>query len=109
VFSVVSPPRRWSIAFLVGATAGTGTLLAGYLGGILGLVAIALAVAEPPRAAAIGGLLIGLGVTWIALFRRVALTCQADCVAPDLRPWVAVAAHLTGLGILVTGREVRAR
>ena len=103
------PRRRWSIGLLVGAVAGAGTLITGFIGGSLGLVAIGLAVAQPPRAPAIGGLLIGLGGAWLGLFGRVALTCQADCVAPDLRPWFAVAGVLTGLGILVTGRAVRAR
>ena len=105
----MSRRRRWSIGLLVGASAGAATLAAGYLGGLLGLVAVGLVAAKPPRAAAIGGLLIGLGGAWIALFGRVALTCQVDCVGPDLRPWLALAGVLTGLGILVTEREVRAR
>ena len=90
-------------------SSGAGTLIAGFLGGLLALVAIGLAVAEAPRAAAIGGVLIGLGGTWLVLFGRVAVTCQADCVAPDLRPWLGVAGVLTGLGGIVTAREVRAR
>jgi hypothetical protein len=89
--------------------AGAGTLITGFLGGLLALVAIGLAVAEPPRAAAIGGVLVGLGGAGLALFGRVALTCRDDCVSPDLRPWLLVAGILTGLGVLVTVRAVRAR
>ncbi len=84
-------------------------MITGFLGGLLGLAAIALAVAEPPRAAAIGGVLVGLGGAWLALFGRVALTCRDGCVAPDLGPWLLVAGVLTGLGVLVTTRERRAR
>ena len=101
--------RRWWIGLLTGAVAGVGTLAAGPTGGMIGIVAIGLAVAERPRAPAIGGVLIGLGGAWLALFGRVAVTCQADCVAPDLRPWLLVAAVLAGLGALVTARARRIR
>lgn len=101
--------RRWWIGLLSGAVAGVGTLAAGTTGGLIGLVAIALAVAERPRAAAIGGILLGLGGAWLALFGRVAVTYQGDGVAPDPRPWLLVAAVLVGLGVLVTGRAARLR
>lgn len=102
------PRRRWTIGLLTGAMAGAGALLTGLVGGLLALVAIGLAVAEPPRAATIGGVLVGLGGAWIALFGRVALTCRDDCVGPDLRAWLLIAGTLTGLGILVTARAVSA-
>ncbi len=101
--------RRWWIGLLTGAVAGVGTLAAGPTAGLIGIVAIGLVVAERPRAAAIGGVLLGLGGAWLALFGRIALTCQADCVAPDLRPWLLVAAALAGLGVLVTARTRRVR
>ena len=101
--------RRWWIGLLTGAVAGVGTLAAGSTGGLIGIVAIGLAVAERPRAAAIGGVLLGLGGAWLALFGRIALTCRAGCVTPDLRPWLLVAAALAGLGGLVTSRSRRVR
>jgi hypothetical protein len=100
--------RRWSIGALVGVAAGVATLTAGFIGGLLGLVAIGLAVIEPPRATAIGGVLVGLGSAWLALFGRVALACRVDCIAPDLGPWIAISGVLAGLGVLVTTRALRA-
>ena len=99
--------RRWVIGLVVGAVAGAGALVAGPIAGLLGLVAIVLAVAEARRAAAIGGVLIGLGGAWLALLGRVALTCRADCVAPGLEPWLLAAAVLAGLGVVVTIRARR--
>ena len=99
--------RRWVIGLVVGAVAGAGTLLAGPIAGLLGLIAIVLAVVESPRAAAIGGVLIGLGGAWLVLFGRVALTCRGDCVAPGLEPWLVAAGILAGLGVLVTLRARR--
>jgi hypothetical protein len=99
--------RRWLIGSAVGAAAGLGTLVAGTIGGLLGFIVIALAIAEPPRAPAVGGVLVGFGASWLALFGRVALTCRQDCVAPDYRPWLFAAGILAGLGILVTVRARR--
>ena len=93
----------------MGVAGGMATLTAGFIGGLLGLVAIGLAVVEPPRATAIGGVLIGLGGAWLALLGRVALTCTVDCVAPDLGPWLGISGVLAGLGALVTIRALRAR
>jgi len=101
-------PSRWLGALVVGGIAGAGSLVGGPIAGILALVAAVLVVARPPRAPAIGGLLIGIGGAWLLLFGRVAITCQMDCVAPDLGPWLAVAGVLTGLGVLVTARLARA-
>lgn len=99
--------RRWWIGLVVGSVAGAATLIAGPIGGLLGLAAIGLAVAEPPRAAAIGGVLIGIGGAWLALFGRVAITCRDDCVAPDLSPWLVAAAVFVVLGIVVSIRARR--
>jgi hypothetical protein len=99
--------RRWVTGLVVGAVAGAGTLLAGPIAGMLGLVAIILAVAGSPRAAAIGGVLIGLGLAWLTLLGRVALTCREDCVGPGLEPWLLAAGVLAGLGLVVTIRARR--
>ena len=101
--------RRWWIGLVTGVVAGTGTLLAGVIGASLGLVAILLAVAESPRQAAIGGVLVGQGIAWLLLFGRGILTCQDGCVAPDLLPWIALAVVLAALGAIVTWRVSRRR
>jgi hypothetical protein len=99
--------RRIVVGLVVGVAAGAGTLIAGPIAGLLGLAAIALAVAEAPRVPAIGGVLIGLGGAWLVLFGRVALTCRQECVGPDLGPWLAVAGVIAALGVVVTLRSIR--
>ena len=99
--------RRFWIGLVTGLIGGTGTILTGPIGGVLAIGAIGLAVAERPRAAAIGGVLLGVGVAWLALFGRVMLTCDAGCQAPDLTPWLLAAAGLTALGAIVTARASR--
>lgn len=87
---------------MVGAVAGTGILIAGVAGTAVGLIAIILAVWPPPRATAIGGVLLGLGGAWLALFGRAAMSCRDDCRAPDLMSWLAVAVGLAVLGAVVS-------
>jgi hypothetical protein len=99
--------KRWLIGLITGGVAGGGTLVAGPIAAMLGGVAVLLAVVERPRVAAIGGVLLGMGGAWLALFGRVALTCRADCASPDLAPWLSLAAIFVGLGALVTVRASR--
>jgi hypothetical protein len=99
--------RRWWIGLVTGVAGGAGTLLAGSIGGVLGIVAILLAVAETPRGGAVGGVLVGLGAAWLVLFGRAVVGCREDCVAPDLAPWLAIAVVLLALGIVVSVRARR--
>ena len=99
--------RRWWIGLVTGLVGAAGTVLTGPLGGVLAMVAIGLAVADRPRAAAIGGVLVGIGAAWSALFGRVALACQEGCDGPDLTPWIALAVVLASLGAVVTWRASR--
>jgi hypothetical protein len=100
--------HRWLIGLTVGAVAGLGTLM-GPIGGLLGLAAVALAVADPPRIAAIGGALIGFAVTWLVLVARVVMTCREGCGGSDESPWFLAAAVIGGLGVVLTGRAARRR
>ena len=99
--------KRWLIGLITGGVAACGLLVAGPIAGALGVVAVLLAVVERPRAAAIGGVLLGIGGAWLVLFGRVALTCRVDCASPDLAPWLSLAAGFVGLGALVTVRASR--
>jgi hypothetical protein len=58
-------------------------------------------------AAAIGGLLTGIGACWLVLLGRVAITCQATgdelgCHAPGIEPWLAVGAGVLAIGLALT-------
>jgi hypothetical protein len=90
----------------------------GVAGGFLALEFPTLGLADPgpvchpccrrgPRAAAIGGLLTGLGACWLVLLGRVAITCQATgdelgCHAPGIEPWLAVGAGVLTIGLALT-------
>jgi hypothetical protein len=105
----------WIAGLVVGVTAGFATLEIPTLGWLLVvLFAIPTAIVGP-RAAAIGGLLTGLGAVWLVLLGRVAITCQATddelgCQAPGIESWLAVGAAMLAIGLaLSVGEVVRAR
>ena len=99
--------RGWLSGLVVGATAGFASLEIPPLGWLL-LIAFAVPVAiDGPRIASIGGLLVGVGGTWIVLLGRVALTCQAvgdelGCRAPDLAPWLLAGTGMFAIGLTLT-------
>jgi hypothetical protein len=97
----------WIAGFVVGVTAGLATLEIPTLGWLLVAVFAALAAIMGPRAAAIGGLLTGLGAIWVVLLGRVAITCQATgdepgCHAPGIEPWLVVGAAMIAVGVALT-------
>lgn len=108
----------WIAGLAVGAAAGFLALelpTIGYL--ILVLFAIPAAVVGP-RAAAIGGLLIGFGGVWLLLLGRVAVSCRAidgeiGCQSPGIEQWLAVGAAVMAVGVALTiaavvrGRRLR--
>jgi len=104
-----SPARRWWLGLTVGLIVGVGVLIAGTLVALIGFAAVILLAMEPPRDAPVGGLLSGFGGAWLALFARVQLTCGDGCGPTDLVPWIAFAAAMLLIGIVLTGRVVRAR
>ncbi len=77
---------------------------------IVGAAITAVAIVVIKRAgraiAGIGGLLVGVGGLWLALFGRVALTCgtgiQTTCFAPDIGAAVVTSAAIGGLGVAVS-------
>lgn len=102
--------RSWATGLVAGLVIGVGTLLAGTLAALLGLVAIVAAIRLPRREATAGGLLLGLGGSWTLLLIRADLACGVDCVSPDLAGWYALGGALVVVGVALTGRVVaRAR
>jgi hypothetical protein len=92
----------------------------GVLGGVIGglsllsfagifvvaLIAIVGGLALRPRPFGAAGVLLGWATSWIIVLAGAQARCDpASCVAPDLSPWVVVAASIaaTGLGLLAIG------
>jgi hypothetical protein len=100
--SSMSATRRWVIGFVTGLTVGIGILVAGALGGILGILAIILLAIEPGREAPVGGLFLGAGLGWLALLGTATARCGPDCTFPDITPWIATAVGMLGLGLILT-------
>jgi hypothetical protein len=99
--------RAWVIGLAAGLVVGLGTLVAGYLAALFGLVAIIAATRLPRREATAAGLLLGLGGAWILLLLRADLACGVDCTGPDLTGWYVVGAALAVLGAILTVRAAR--
>ncbi|MBI3746537.1 MAG: hypothetical protein HY264_08480 [Chloroflexi bacterium] len=73
--------------------------------GLALLVAVIALVSMAGRAiAGVGGLFVGIGGTWVALFGRVALECRADsgCTAPGIGSAVATSAGVLAIGALIS-------
>jgi hypothetical protein len=81
----------------------------GIIGLLLGVAALGGGLLSGWRLAYVPGVLVGIGVTWLALLARVAGACSGvqgpDCVMPDLGPWVLVlgALALVGIGLTLIG------
>jgi hypothetical protein len=99
--------KAWIAGLVVGVAGGFLALEFPTLGWlILALFAIPAAVVES-RATAIGGLLSGLGVCWLVILGRVAITCRSTgdepgCQAPGIEPWLAVSAGIMAIGVALT-------
>jgi hypothetical protein len=84
----------WLAGFVVGVAAGVATLEFPTLGWLLAVAFAVPAVIVGPRAAAIGGLLSGLGGVWLVLLGR--------SHSPGIEPWLAVGAAMFGAGLLLS-------
>ena len=98
---------------VVGATAGFLALIFPTLGWGIVLVFGVLALLKPPRLPALGGLLVGVGASWLAVLIRSHLDCQAfnavpgqECGDPDIGVWLAFGAALLVAGIVMTTAAV---
>ena len=88
---------------------GVGTICTGLFGVLAGVIAMLLLAARAPREAPVGGMAIGLGSTWLLLFIRAAMSCDVDCVRPDLRPWFGLAGAFIAIGVTLSARASQRR
>ena len=101
--------RTWIACLLVGAGGGALTLVFPPLGLLLEAAGALPAVASATRYAALGGLLTGLGATWLVLIARANARCERfnsfpgqGCVAPDLGPWLIIGGAMLGAGLVLS-------
>jgi hypothetical protein len=99
--------HRWRMGLLVGALVGIGSLVGGVIGGSLGLAAAVLLAWGPPRTAPVGGFGFGFGMAWLLLLLRADLTCDIDCVGPEMTGWYALGAVPLLVGAFLSARLVR--
>ncbi len=98
----------WLLGIALGLMAGGATLEAGVLGLLLLVPAILWSSREKARPLGLGGLIIGLGAGMTGLLELANVRCAASngsgpnyesaCVAPDITPWLVVAAVLVVIG-----------
>jgi YndJ-like protein len=105
----LSASRRWAIGLVTGLTVGIGVLITGFLGAVLGILALLLLSIEPEREAPVGGLFVGFGLGWLALLGTASARCGEGCVFPDLTPWIVASLAMIGLGLVLTGIATRRR
>jgi hypothetical protein len=104
----------WLAGLVVGA--GAGLLLAEWptAGALIAIGFAVPAAASRQRLAALGGLLVGLPASWLAVIWQAAARCAAfsgwagqECIWPDLTGWITVAVGLFLVGAAVTALAVR--
>ncbi|HET9613377.1 MAG TPA: hypothetical protein VFP22_01085 [Candidatus Limnocylindrales bacterium] len=104
----------WLAGVVVGVGAGALSLVVPVIGwAIAGAFLVGVVVSRRP-AAGVGGLLVGLGATWIALLAGADVRCRdftgpgRQCIAPDTVPWLVagvVVALIGGLATLLAARR----
>lgn len=106
----------WTAGVLLGALDGFLLFEFPSLGLALLAIAVFLALRERPRAAGIGGLLIGVGGCWTFFLARATLECDAfnrvpnqGCTAFGIEPFFALAVVLLVSGIALTVVAIRGR
>jgi hypothetical protein len=95
----------WFVGLVLGTAAGF-LLVEFPTAGLVIVVGSLVIVARAGRALpGLGGLLIGIGAVWIALFGRIKLTCTAEtgCFAPSIETYVAASIALFATGLALSG------
>jgi hypothetical protein len=102
----------WIAGLAVGAAGGFASLEIPPVGWLIVILFAIPAAIVGPRAAAIGGMLTGVGALWLVLLGRVAITCNATdgeigCQAPGIEPWLAAGGAMLAVGVALTIVAIR--
>ena len=102
----------WLVGLVLGALGAFALLEFPLAGAALTAVTLVLVARAGRAVAGVGGLLVGLGGMWLALFGRVALTCTeaSSCFAPGIGSAVTISAAVLAVGAALSiVTAVRAR
>jgi hypothetical protein len=106
--------RDWLAGLVVGLLAGF--LLAAWptIGVLVAFVFAAPPAVSSSRPAGLGGLLVGVPTSWLAVIALAAGRCAEfnaapgrECMAPDLSPWMSIATGLLVIGVSMSVRVAR--
>jgi hypothetical protein len=103
---------RFLVAVAIGAPLGVLVLVAGTLGLAPVVIAIAWTLVGTNRRFVLGGLLLGMGGGSMLAFAAVqirgcASTATTSCTAPDLAPWLVLAAAAAVVGAALAVVDAR--
>jgi hypothetical protein len=96
--------QSWLVGLGLGVPAGFLLLAFPIAGLAIFAAAGAVVIIKGRGIAGIGGLLIGIGATWVALFARIKLTCTWDpatgsgCLAPTIDGYLAISVAILAVG-----------
>jgi hypothetical protein len=100
---------NWIAGLVVGVGAGVLSLILPAFGWVIVAAFLVGLIRASPRLPAFGGLLVGLGTTWLVLLVRSHLECLAfdaapgqECFEPDIGPFLTVGAAMLAIGVLAT-------
>jgi hypothetical protein len=98
----------WLLGLIIGLVFGVASLIAGTIGVMLGLMALAFLAFDRARSGTVGAALLGFGVSWSTILLMADARCGEGCVGPDLTPWYVIGTLMiavgAGLSVLAVGR-----
>jgi hypothetical protein len=99
---------HWFLGLLVGGIVGIAPLALGTIGLALAVPVVLWSVVDRPRGVALGGALVGVGVTWFVVWGRALQSCAGPntatdgCVGPDLSGLVVMPIVVLTVGGLIS-------
>ncbi len=99
---------HWFLGLLVGGIVGIAPLALGTIGLALAVPVVVWSLVDRPHGVALGGALVGVGVTWFAVWGRAVQWCVGPntategCVGPDLSGLIVVPIVVLAVGGLIS-------
>lgn len=99
---------HWFLGLLVGGIVGIAPLALGTIGLALAVPVVLWSLVDRPRGVALGGALVGVGVTWFAVWGLAVQSCAGPntatdgCVGPDLAGLSVVPIVVLAVGGLIS-------